>query len=252
MSASQADPDWIVPEWPAAPHVKAVITTRAGGVSAGPYESFNVGFSTGDAPEAVEANRARLRAMLPQAPRWLQQVHGTRVVKADDVEARPEADASVTRSFGTVCAIQVADCLPVLFTDRAGTFVAAAHAGWRGLAGGVIENTVAAMGVDPREVLAYIGPGIGALHFEVGDDVREAYVSRDPGAARAFARKSPEKWLADLPLLARLALGRCGVTAMYGADLCTYSNPRRFFSYRRDRDTGRMAALIWREEPPAL
>jgi YfiH family protein len=252
MSAPRAHPDWIVPDWPAAPHVKALITTRAGGVSRAPYESFNVGFSTADPREAVEANRARLRRLLPQEPRWLKQVHGARVVDAGSAQDRPEADASIGRDPGTVCVIQIADCLPVLFTDRAGSVVAAAHAGWRGLAGGVIDNTVVALGVDAREVLAYIGPGIGPRHFEVGEEVREAYVSRDAGAAHAFTQKSPAKWLADLPALARRALERCGVSAIYGAGLCTYSNPGRFFSYRRDGETGRMAALIWREGHGAL
>ena len=252
MSAALVHPDWIVPDWPAAPHVKAVITTRAGGVSEGPYESFNVGFSTADAHAAVDANRARLRRVLPQDPRWLKQVHGARVVEADAVADRPEADASIARTPGTVCAIQVADCLPILFTDRAGSVVAAAHAGWRGLAAGVIDNTVAAMAADARDVLAYIGPGIGPLHFEVGDEVREAYVSRDAGASQAFTRKAPGKWLADLPALARRALRRCGVASIHGAGLCTYADAQRFFSYRRDGETGRMAALIWREGPAAL
>ncbi|HYH44018.1 MAG TPA: peptidoglycan editing factor PgeF [Burkholderiales bacterium] len=252
MSAAQPHPDWIVPDWPAAPHVKALITTRAGGVSEGPHESLNVGFSTADTSAAVEANRARLRRLLPQDPRWLKQVHGARVVEADTVLDRPEADASIARNPGTVSAIQVADCLPILFTNRAGSVVAAAHAGWRGLAAGVIDSTVAAMGGDPREMLAYVGPGIGPLYFEVGDEVREAYVSRDAGAAPAFTRKEPAKWLADLPALARRALRRCGITDIYGCDLCTYSNPARFYSYRRDGETGRMAALIWREGPAAL
>jgi len=243
---------WLVPDWPAPPGVRAFATTRAGGVSEGPYASFNLGFSTADTAVAVKANRVRLRRLLPQDPRWLRQVHGTRVVEAEGVEDRPEADASIARTPGTVCAVQVADCLPVLFTDRAGSVAAAAHAGWRGLAAGVIDNTVAALKVDPQAVLAYIGPGIGPLHFEVGDDVRDAFTSGDAGAAHAFTRTAPAKWLADLPALARRALRRCGVCAIYGGDLCTYSDALRFFSYRRDGETGRMAALIWREGPPAL
>ena len=246
-------PDWLVPEWPAPAGVRALITTRVGGVSTGPYASFNVGYSTADDPHSTEENRARLSALLPEPPRWLKQVHGARVVEAESAGDRPEADASVARSAGTVCAIQVADCLPVLFADRGGRVVAAAHAGWRGLAAGVLENTVAAMreaGVAPRNVIAYIGPGIGPAAFEVGDDVRAAYVERDGDAEAAFVPRATGKWLADLPALARRALVRCGVNAVYGGELCTYSDPRRFYSYRRDGETGRMAALIWLAAPP--
>jgi len=252
MSAKRSgpDPDWIVPEWPAPPGVRAFLTTRAGGVSTGAYSSFNLGLSTGDDPRAVEANRRRLRAMLPAEPRWLKQVHGAHVVDAESVHDRPEADASIARTPGIVCAIQIADCLPVLFTDRSATAVAAVHAGWRGLAAGVIDNTVAAMdaaGIRAGEILAFIGPGIGPGAFEVGGEVREAYVGRDPGARYAFKTHVPGKWLADLPSLAKRALERCGVTSVYGGTLCTYSDPQRFYSYRRDKVTGRMAALVWIE-----
>jgi YfiH family protein len=242
------DPDWIVPDWRVSRTVRALVTTRAGGVSTGPYRSFNVGFSTDDEPRAVEANRAVLRSMLPAEPRWLKQVHGARVVDADSAHGRPEADASTARIPGTVCVVQVADCLPVLFADEGGGVVAAAHAGWRGLAAGVLENTIAAMesaGASAQKIAAYIGPGIGPGAFEVGDEVREAYVSRDSGAAEAFAPHGSGKWLADLPMLATRALKRCGVNAIYGGNLCTYSDPQRFYSYRRDKATGRMAALIW-------
>ncbi len=250
------NPDWIVPDWPAPPRVRAMITTRAGGVSVGTYSTFNLGYSTGDDESAVNTNRARLNSLLPEAPRWLKQVHGANVLEAEKVLNRPEADASVTRCPGTVCAILVADCLPLLFTDREGSVVAAAHAGWRGLAGGVVDNTVAAMaarGAAARDVLAYIGPGIGPRAFEVGDDVYEAYTAGDPGAAAAFTRRVQDredvkgKWLADLFILARRALERCGVDQVYGGGLCTYSDPARFYSYRRDRITGRMGAFIWRE-----
>ena len=243
-------PDWIVPDWPAPPHVRAVITTRSGGVSVGPYASFNLGRSTGDDAQAVAENRARLRALLPQEPRWLTQVHGARVLRGEEVSDFPEADASVAVERGTVCAIQVADCLPILFTDRSGTVVAAAHAGWRGLAGGVIDNTIGAItstGVAPRDVLAYIGPGIGPGAFEVGEDVYRAFAERDADAAAAFTPRTSGTWLGDLPTLARRALVRCGVADIYGGDLCTYSDPARFYSYRRDKTTGRMGAFIWRE-----
>jgi polyphenol oxidase len=241
-------PDWIVPDWPAPPHVHAIVTTRSGGVSAGPYATFNLGHSTGDDVNAVNANRERLRALLPEEPRWLKQVHGARILRAEDIAGRPEADASVAHARGTVCAILVADCLPVLFTDPSGTFVAAAHAGWRGLAEGVIDNTIRAItrdGPAARDVLAYIGPGIGPTAFEVGDDVYDAFTSRDSAAASAFQRTASGKWLADLPALARQALARCGVEQVYGGDLCTYSDARRFYSYRRDKVTGRMGAFIW-------
>lgn len=238
--------DWIVPDWPAPARVRALITTRNGGASRGPYASFNLGLHSGDEHAAVQANRAALQSLLPQAPRWLDQQHGTTVVEADDIASPPAADASIARQAGTVCAILVADCIPVLFSDRAGTLVAAAHAGWRGLAGGVIENTVQCTGAMPAKLLAYLGPGIGPRAFEVGADVRATFVDRDPAAVQAFAPLGRNKWLADLYALARGALTRAGVTAIYGGGLCTVSDPQRFYSYRRDRVTGRMAALIWR------
>lgn len=242
------DPDWIVPDWPAPPCIKAVITTRAGGSSGGPYAGLNLGLRTGDDASAVAANRARLRAALPQEPRWLQQVHGSVVANADTLATNvPEADASIAHFPGTVCAVLVADCVPVLFTNRAGTVVAIAHAGWRGLAGGVIERTVAVIGGQPSDLLAYLGPGIGPRAFEVGPDVREAFLADDPHDDDAFTSHTLGKWLADLFLLARKRLHRAGVQHLFGGGTCTYSDPARFFSYRRDRTTGRMAALIWRE-----
>lgn len=240
--------DWIIPDWPAPPRVKSLITTRNGGESRGPFSSFNLGFGVGDDPEVVRNNRARLRRELPQEPRWLRQRHGARVVEADSIALPTEADASVARHAGTVCAVLVADCLPVLLTDRAGTVVAAVHAGWRGLACGVIENTVEAMKVPPSEILAYLGPAIGPEAFEVGAEVRDAFLAKDSDAAAAFVPRQQAKWLADIYLLARQALARCGVPMVYGGGFCTVSDGRRFFSYRRDRTTGRMAALIWRVE----
>lgn len=239
--------DWIVPDWPAPANVKALITTRRGGVSRGPFAGFNLGLRTGDDPQAVIANRAYLRRLLPQEPKWLAQEHGTAVVDADGIEHPPRADASIARRPGTVCVIMVADCVPVLFTDRTGTLVAAAHAGWRGLAGGVLENTVRGTGVSPGDLLAYLGPGIGPQAFEVGADVRDAFLARSALAAAAFAPCGPGKWLADIHALARQALARAGVARVHGGGLCTVSDALRFFSYRRDRITGRMAALIWRE-----
>jgi len=240
-------PDWIVPDWPAPSNIRALITTRAGGVSLGAYSSLNLGLRTGDDPKAVAANRERLRAALPQEPKWLRQVHGARAVEADALEDVPEADAAIARRPGTVCAVMVADCVPVLLADRAGTTVAIAHAGWRGLAGGVIEQAIGRMAVPPGELLAYLGPGIGPGAFEVGPDVRDAFLSGNAQAEAAFKPHAAGKWLADLYLLARQRLARTGVTQVSGGTLCTYTDPLRFFSYRRDRTTGRMAALIWRE-----
>jgi YfiH family protein len=243
--------DCIAPDWPAPPHVQALITTRAGGVSGGAYATLNLGFATADDEWAVETNRARLAALLPQPPRWLKQVHGPRVVRADGLEQRPEADASVAHEVGTVCAILIADCLPVLFTNRDGTFVAAAHAGWRGLAAGILDNTITEVrrsGVAVNDLLAYIGPGVGPGAFEVGTDVYHAFVSDDPGAAGAFSLRGGGKWFGDLFVLARRVLTRCGIRQIFGGGVCTYSDPDRFYSYRRDKVTGRMAALIWRDK----
>jgi len=241
-------PDWIVPDWPVPANVKALITTRAGGFSKGPFASFNLGLRAGDDPQAVAANRDKLSSFLPQQPRWLRQVHGASVIEADALEGRPEADAGIARRPGTVCAVLVADCIPVLLADRAGTTVAIAHAGWRGLAGGVIENTIRRLAVDPRVLIAYLGPGIGPSAFEVGADVRDAFLACDADAAAAFTPHAAGKWLADLFLLARQRLRRAGIGEVHGGTLCTYSDARRFFSYRRERTTGRMAALIWRSE----
>lgn len=241
-------PDWIVPDWPAPANVKAFITTRAGGISGGAYASFNLGLRTDDSPQAIAANRQRLRAALPQEPKWLRQVHGSLVVEADDLNGVPEADAAVARRPRTVCAVLVADCIPVLLADRAGATVGIAHAGWRGLAGGVIENAVERMTVAAEELIAYLGPGIGRHAFEVGADVREAFLARDARAEAAFTPHTPGKWLADLFLLARQRLAGAGIRSIHGGELCTYSDPQRFYSYRRDRATGRMAAVIWRTD----
>lgn len=240
-------PDWIIPDWPAPPHVRAFCTTRAGGVSRGVHASLNLGLRTGDDPAAVAANRERLYAALPQPPRWLRQVHGSVVVEADALGDPPEADAAIARLPGTVCAVMVADCIPVLLTDRTGTVCAIAHAGWRGLAAGVVENVVRRMPGTPSDLLAWLGPGIGAGAFEVGADVREAFIARHAESEPAFTPHAPGKWLADLFLLARQQLHRAGVTGISGGGHCTYSDPHRFYSYRRDHTTGRMAAVVWRD-----
>jgi YfiH family protein len=243
---ASADHDWIVPDWPCPPTIRALITTRSGGVSTGQYASMNLGDTVGDDPEQVRENRRRLCLHLPSAPRWLQQIHGDGVVEADTVTGLPLADASFTLKTDVVCAIRVADCLPILLCDRNATSVGALHAGWRGLCGGVIENTVASMQVPPAQLMAYLGPAIGPGAFEVGEDVYSAFVKRDARAAVAFRSHKPGKWFADLFELARQRLNNAGVSAISGGTLCTYSDPVRFFSHRRDKVSGRMAALIWR------
>lgn len=239
--------EFIVPDWPAPANVRALSTTRSGGVSLGPYASLNLGDHVADDPAVVAENRARLRKHLPAEPLWLKQVHRADVADADSAFGVPEADAAAARKAGKVCAVLTADCLPLLLCDQAGTVVAAAHAGWRGLAGGVIEAAVAAMAVPPDEILAWLGPAIGPAAFEVGGEVRDAFLAFDPTAEAAFAPKDGGKWLADIFLLARQRLGKIGVKSVHGGGLCTYTDGSRFYSYRRDGATGRMASLIWLE-----
>jgi polyphenol oxidase len=244
--------DLLLPDWPAPARVRAACTTRPGGVSQGVYASLNMGRSGGDDSAAVSENRRRVHQALglPAAPCWIRQVHGVRAVRMPQAASAPdpEADASFTVEPGVVCAVQAADCMPVLFCDRAGTVVAAAHAGWRGLAGGVLERTVAALGVPPGQLLAWLGPAIGPEAFEVGEEVREAFVATDAAAAGAFrAGAVAGKHYADLFALARLRLAQAGVSQVSGGGLSTHADPARFYSYRRDGVTGRMAALIWLE-----
>ena len=238
---------WIVPDWLAPPCVRALITTRAGGASRGAYAGLNLGMRSGDDVEDVARNRASLRQWLPAEPLWLRQVHGTAVVEADGADANPEADAAIARRPGRVCAALTADCLPALLCDEAGTVVAAVHAGWRGLCSGVIEQTVRAMDRPPAALLAYLGPAIGPAAYEVGSEVRQAFVASDPEAEAAFMPGRPGKFYADLYALARARLAKSGVARIYGGGYCTYTERERFFSYRRDGATGRMASLIWME-----
>ena len=245
----------IRPEWPAPSRVQAVATTRIGGVSSGPYASLNLGDHVGDEPAAVRRNRELLRAelALPSEPFWLQQVHGTTVVEAAGSGDRVTADASWTSTMGVVCAVLTADCLPVLFCNREGTHVAAAHAGWRGLAAGVLEATIAALeveGAPPDSLLAWLGPAIGAASYEVGADVRDAFLRADPAAESAFRSSRPGHWWLDLYATARQRLHRAGVMTVTGGDHCTLAEPDRFFSHRRDGVTGRQATLIWLEKVP--
>jgi polyphenol oxidase len=242
---------WVIPDWPAPPAVRALSTQRGGGASVSPFESFNLGAHVGDSPEAVADNRLRLRALagLPAEPAWLSQQHGTGVFDLDGPQDAPRAaDASFTRCAGRVCAILTADCLPVLLASDSGAGVAAAHAGWRGLAAGVIEATVGALALPPSSLLAWLGPGIGRGHFEVGAEVREALLRADPQAEAAFVPNARGRYMADLAALARRRLERLGIARIYGGDACTYASPERYFSHRRDGRTGRQATLIWLEK----
>jgi purine-nucleoside/S-methyl-5'-thioadenosine phosphorylase / adenosine deaminase len=246
------DPSLLEFSWRLPGGVRAAFTTRLGGVSVAPWDSLNVGAHVGDAPESVAANRARVNALLslPSEPAWLSQVHGVAVLDLDATlsDAQPQtADAAITRQRGRVCAIMVADCLPVLFSTRDGTRIGAAHAGWRGLASGVLENTVGALGMPGHELTAWLGPAISREHFEVGDEVRAAFVAGGPGAADAFQRNARGRWQADLVALARRRLDALGITDVSGGEWCTCADRARFFSHRRDGKGGRMVALIWRE-----
>jgi YfiH family protein len=249
---SDAPLQTISPDWPAPPAVRAAFTLRLGGVSAAPFDSLNVGAHVGDTGAAVTENRRRVRTQLrlPAEPLWLEQVHGIEVADLDMASGQasakpPTADAAIARRAGNVCVMQVADCMPVLFAARDGCAVAAAHAGWRGLAAGVLEATVARLAVAPRGLIAWLGPAIGPAHFEVGGEVRAAFLAHDPAAAAAFSANSRGRWQCDLSALARRRLSAAGVSAVFGGRWCTYADPARFFSYRRDGQCGRMAALIW-------
>jgi YfiH family protein len=244
--SAQDVPAMLEPQWPAPATVRAAFTLRTGGVSDAPYDSLNLGAHVGDDPQRVRENRRRVlqRLGLPAEPAWLEQVHGTAVAVLDE-GARGAADAVLTRAAGRVCTVQVADCLPVLFAARDGSAVAAAHAGWRGLAAGVLEATVARLAIAPAKLLAWLGPAISREHFEVGDEVRAAFLNRDAGAAAAFSANARGRWQCDLVALARRRLSALGVGAVGGGEWCTYADPARFFSFRRDGRCGRMAALIW-------
>ncbi|MBJ2265992.1 peptidoglycan editing factor PgeF [Pseudomonas sp. MF6772] len=238
--------DWLIPDWPAPAGVKACVTTRTGGVSLAPFDSLNLGDHVEDSPEAVLENRRRLTAAFAIQPAWLRQVHGVVVVEADPGRIA-EADGSWTGTPGIACTAMTADCLPALFCNKSGTRVAAAHAGWRGLAAGVLEAAADSLDAAPADVLVWLGPAIGPKVFEVGPEVREAFMQQHPQTAQAFVPShNPGKFLADIYQLARLRLAARGITAVYGGGLCTVTDPR-FFSYRRSPRTGRFASLIWLE-----
>ncbi|WP_042885111.1 peptidoglycan editing factor PgeF [Cupriavidus necator] len=262
---SAPDPAWRVPDWPAPARVRALSTTRQGGVSKGPYGlaggapgGLNLGTHVGDDPADVARNRERLAAQLPTMPQWLEQVHGCAVATVDHVagpdDPVPQADASLAVAPGHVCAVMTADCLPVLLCDAQGIVVGAAHAGWRGLCHGVIEATLARMqaaaGSGDTRWLAWLGPAIGPDAFEVGAEVRDAFLAQarpneQAAVAAAFRAGAPGKYLADIYALARTRLARAGCADVYGGDACTVADAERFYSYRRDGVTGRMASLVW-------
>lgn len=239
--------EFIRPNWPAPKSVHAITTTRVGGVSDGSYASLNLGDHVGDELDRVRTNRARVREALSlQAqPLWLRQVHGTRVVEVGRADEGTEADGSIATASGGVCAVLTADCLPILLCNRAGTRVAALHAGWRGLAAGIVEAGVRAMQVPGASLLAWLGPAISGAAYEVGDEVHDTFVESSAGAAAAFTPSPRGRWMVDLYALARLRLSAMDVAAVYGGEYCTAREKERFFSYRRDGTTGRMASLIW-------
>ena len=238
----------IIPDWPGAENVKAFTTTRGGGVSSAPWYSFNLGDHVGDDPGDVMSNRDTLlrEGNLPAMPLWLKQVHGCDVADAESASTGCIADAAYADEPGKVCAVLTADCLPLLLADRRGGEVAAVHAGWRGLAAGVVESAIARFEAAPDDLLAWMGPAIGPDAFEVGDDVRDAFLRHDESAEAAFVRKE-DRWLANLYLLARQRMGALGLSEVFGGDRCTFTEARHFYSFRRDGETGRMASLIWLE-----
>ncbi len=233
----------IQPHWPAPANVKSIQTTRVGGMSRPPYNSLNLGHHVNDNPFHVAQNRQLLNSIVPTEPVWLNQVHGTHVINAARSHCIESADASFTTSINVVCVTLTADCLPILLCDKVGTVVASVHAGWRSLCDGIIEQTVKAMPTT-NALMAWFGPAIGSNAFEVGAEVRQAFIDQDAQAVSAF-KAHEDKWLGDLYLIAKQRLQSLGITDVYGETSCTYSNPDQFFSFRRDGNTGRMATMIW-------
>lgn len=237
----------IIPDWPAPANIRALSTTRQGGVSQSPFDSFNLGGHVSDERHSVDQNRAQLtiQAQLPEPPRWLNQVHGHHVINSQDWQLDIKADAIFSHQKEHVCTIMTADCLPILLCNQQGDTVAAIHAGWRSLAAGIIEQTIRFFQCDPHSIMAWLGPAIGPKQFEVGHDVYDIFCSHFPQAAQAFEATDGSHYLCDIYHLAKQRLIEHGVTAIYGGDLCTVSDKQRFFSYRRDGKTGRMASMIW-------
>ncbi len=241
--------DFIIPDWPAPKNVHALQTNRDGGVSQSPYDRLNLGSHVKDNPLHVAQNRQLLSQYLPSEPVWLNQIHGTQVLNAGVVDAAdtscvPDADASFSTRKNIVCVTMTADCLPVLLCDTAGMVVASIHAGWRSLCDGVIEATVAKLPVIPNQIMAWLGPAIGSQAFEVGGEVRAQFIAKEAQAEAAF-KAHGDKWLGDIYLIATQRLNKLGITQIYGGGLCTYTDKEKFFSFRRDGDTGRMATMIW-------
>ena len=250
MTTQDLTSTFITPNWPAPANVHAIQTTRAGGVSLAPYASLNLGVHVNDNALAVAQNRQLLSPYLPSEPVWINQVHGIKAIDAAITACATEADAAYTIKANTVCVTMTADCLPVLLCDQTGSIVAAAHAGWKGLLDGVLESTVQSMllsmpNLATQNLMAWLGPAIGPQAFEVGSEVREAFMAVDANAALAFRPIANNKWLCDIVQLARQRLNTIGISQLYGGDLCTYTDAVRFFSYRRDNVTGRMATIIW-------
>ena len=241
--------NFFIPNWPAPSHIKSMQTLRGCGKSEGKYESFNLATHVNDDTDSVNSNRDFLNQFLPSAPHWLNQTHSVDVIELPSLKFN--ADASYTKEKNIVCAVQTADCLPLLVTNKKGTIVAAIHAGWRSLLNGVIENTIHKMNMPPHELLVWLGPAISQKHFEVGADVKNNFCEKDQEAEKAFRAISDQKWLADIYHLAKMRLKASGVTEIYGGsvtdDYCTFANEADYFSYRRDGETGRMASLIWIE-----
>lgn len=240
---------WLHPDWPAPANVRAVCTTRLGGVSVGAYASLNLGTHVGDDPKNVAENRSRLRTSLalPADPLWMKQVHGTGVVDAATMAVDIEADGAYANRGHVVCAVLTADCLPIFICNRQGTEIGLLHAGWRGLAAGIVEAGLRRFRSPADELMAWFGPAIGALAYEVGDDVRDVFVAHDTRAAAAFTAGKPGKWYMDIYGLTRARLTACGVRSIHGGEYCTATQSDLFFSYRRDGVTGRTASLIWLE-----
>jgi YfiH family protein len=250
MAVELQSPGFIMPAWPAPANVHALTTLRTGGYSSAPYAGFNLATHTGDDGPTVNRNRALLREHfgLPSEPVWLQQVHSNRIVFAGPDETGAEADGSWTSSVGIVCTVMTADCLPVLICNRQGSTVAAVHAGWRGLHAGVVTSAIRMLESDPAELMVWLGPAIGPRAFEVGAEVFRAFTDRNHENTSAFRQTDDQHWLCDLYQLARIELFNQGVTSVFGGNECTLTDEQRFYSYRRDGDTGRMASLIWMAE----
>ncbi len=246
MTRTLSRDEFITPDWPAPANVKAIQTTRRGGYSVAPYEGLNLGSHVQDDDLAVAKNRQLLSDYLPSEPVWLNQVHGIEAIDAAKSLRAQDADASFSKNKNVVCVTMTADCLPVLLCNKQGTAVASIHAGWRSLCDGVIESTIEAMAVEPEDLMAWLGPAIGPHAFEVGSEVREAFIAKDAQAERAF-KPAGDKWLGNLYLIAKQRLNKLGVIEIYGGGECTYSKPSQYFSYRRDGVTGRMATMIWFE-----